>query len=224
MNPKLPLDGRIYTLTVGRVLNIIVFQINLDQLLFTATLRVRLGSCLSTALKMDNLDCTKINAHSSQKNSQLVYGRGSFTTASAHCQPHLSPLCWYTTHSSVPHTATIEMACLRQCSTNGKLRILVNTQPAPQAPGHCHQLGLAYGRETWLYPTNTLSATVRLSAASRHKTCFHKQGLLTTHSYRHDSTLLNYFLCFFFFFFFQVDLSLTSKFRPPHEGFRQATS
>ena len=30
----------------------------------------------------------------------------------------------------------------------------------PQAPGHCHQLGLAYGRETWVYLTNTLSATV----------------------------------------------------------------
>ena len=29
MNPKLPLNGRIYTLTVGRVLNIIGFQINL---------------------------------------------------------------------------------------------------------------------------------------------------------------------------------------------------
>jgi len=29
MNPKLPLDGCIYTLTEGRVLNTIVFQINL---------------------------------------------------------------------------------------------------------------------------------------------------------------------------------------------------
>ena len=28
------------------------------------------------------------------------------------------------------------------------------------APDHCHQLGLAYGRETWVYPMNTLSATV----------------------------------------------------------------
>jgi len=28
MNPKLPLDGRIYTLTAGRVLNTTVFQIN----------------------------------------------------------------------------------------------------------------------------------------------------------------------------------------------------
>ena len=103
------------------------------------------------------------------KNSQLVYGRGSFTTASAHCWPHLSPLCRYTTHSSVPHTATVEMAFLWHCSTNGKLHILVKAQPAPQAPGHCHQLGLAYGCETWVYPTNTLSATVVLSAASRHK-------------------------------------------------------
>jgi len=58
MNPKLPLDGHIYTLTAGRVLHINVcvwFQINLGKLLFRATLKVRLiGSCLSTALKMDN--------------------------------------------------------------------------------------------------------------------------------------------------------------------------
>ena len=54
------------------------------------------------------------------------------------------------------------MPFLWHCSTNGKLRILVKAQPAPQAPGHCHQLGLAYGRETWLYPTNTLSAFLLL--------------------------------------------------------------
>jgi len=29
MSPNLPLDGRMYTLAVGRVLNTIVFQINL---------------------------------------------------------------------------------------------------------------------------------------------------------------------------------------------------
>ena len=51
------------TLTVGRVLNTNVFQINLGELLFRATLKVRLGSCLSSALKMDKLDRTKINAH-----------------------------------------------------------------------------------------------------------------------------------------------------------------
>jgi len=58
------------------------------------------------------------------------------------------------------HTATVEMPFLWHCSTNDKLHILVKAQPAPQAPGHCHQLGLAYGCETWVYPTNTLSATV----------------------------------------------------------------
>ena len=64
MNPKLPLDGRIYTLTVGSVLTTNVFQTNLCQLLFRATLKVRLDSCLScTTLGMDNFDCTKMNAH-----------------------------------------------------------------------------------------------------------------------------------------------------------------
>ena len=63
MNPKLPLDGRIYTLTVGRVLNTNMFQINLGKLVLRVTLKVSLGSCLSTALKMENLDCTKIDAH-----------------------------------------------------------------------------------------------------------------------------------------------------------------
>ena len=63
MNPKLPLNGSIYTMTVARVLNTIVFQINLGYFLFRATLKVRLGSCFSTALKMDNFDCAKINAH-----------------------------------------------------------------------------------------------------------------------------------------------------------------
>ena len=119
MTPKLPLDGHIYTLTAGSVLNTNVFQINLGKLLLRVTLKVRLGSCLSTALKMDNLDCTKINAHF-KKNAQLVYGRGSFTTASTHCLPHLSPLCRYTTHTSVSHTATVEMSCLRHCITDGK--------------------------------------------------------------------------------------------------------
>ena len=32
--------------------------------------------------------------------------------------------------------------------------------PVLQAPGNCHQLGLAYGHETWAYPTNSLLATV----------------------------------------------------------------
>ena len=61
MNSKLPLDGCVYMLTVGRVLTTSVFQSNLGQ---GATLKVRLGSCLSLPLKWTaSLDCTKINAH-----------------------------------------------------------------------------------------------------------------------------------------------------------------
>ena len=55
---------------------------------------------------------------------EIVFGRGSFTTATG-SMPHLSSLRWYTTHSSVPHTTTVEKSCLQHCSTNGKLRILV---------------------------------------------------------------------------------------------------
>ena len=51
MNPKLLLAGCIYTLTAGTVLKTNVFQINLGKLLFRATLKVRLGSCLSLLSK-----------------------------------------------------------------------------------------------------------------------------------------------------------------------------
>ena len=86
------------------------------------------------------------------------------------------------------------------CSTNGKLRILVKAQPAPQAPGHCHQLGSAYGRETWVYPTNTLSATVAFLLLS--DTNLLPQAGITHYSQlltrQHSTKLL---LVFFFFFF-----------------------
>ena len=42
MNPKLSLDGRMYMLTVGSILATNVSQINLCQLLFRATLKVRM--------------------------------------------------------------------------------------------------------------------------------------------------------------------------------------
>ena len=82
MNQKLPLDGHIYTLTAGRVLYTNVLQIYLGRLLFRATLKDRLGSCLSTALEMGNLTAPK-SMHI--KNSQLVYGRGSFMSGNLHC-------------------------------------------------------------------------------------------------------------------------------------------
>ena len=56
-----------------------------------------------------------------------------------------------------------------------------------------------------------------LSAVSGHKQASH-----TIHSYWHDSTLLLKHLVFVVVVFFF--LSLSSKSRPPREGFRQATS
>ena len=95
------------------------------------------------------------------------------------------------------------MAFLWHCSTNGKLRILVKAQPAPQAPGHCHQLGLAYGRETWVYPTNTLSATVAFlllpdTNLLPQVAITHYSQLLTR---QHSTKLL---LVFFYLFYFYL--------------------
>ena len=45
---------------------------------------------------------------------------------------------------------------------NGKLRILVKAQPTPQAPGHCHQLGLAYYRATLIATEFVATMFVRL--------------------------------------------------------------
>ena len=67
-----------------------------------------------------------------------------------------------------------------------KLRILVKAQPALQAPGHCHQLGLAYGRKTWAYPTNTLSATVAFLLLL--DTNLLQQPGITHYSQLHDMT------------------------------------
>ena len=54
----MPLDGRIYMLTVGSVLTTNVSQTSLCQLLLRATIKVRLDPCLS----LDNFDCTKMIA------------------------------------------------------------------------------------------------------------------------------------------------------------------
>ena len=125
--------------------------------MFTATLRVRLGSCLSTALKMDNLDSTKINTHF--KIHSLSTG-GAHSRLLVHIVSPTSPPYVGTQLTALFHTQPLLKCPFYGIAAPGKLHILVKAQPAPQAPGHCHQLGLAYGRETWVYPTNTLAATV----------------------------------------------------------------
>ena len=60
MNPKFPLNGRIYMLTVGRVLlTTNASQISLCPHLFRATLKVRLGSRLWLLLEWTTLTTRK---------------------------------------------------------------------------------------------------------------------------------------------------------------------
>ena len=66
-------------------------------------------------------------------------------------------------HTTAPHTANFHHSCVQQYSTNDKWRILVKAQHHTKAPGHSYcQLGLAFGRETWAYPTKTVLATVTI--------------------------------------------------------------
>ena len=53
--PKLPLGGRIYMLTVGSVLTTNVSQTSLCQLSVRATIKIRLHSCLSLLLEWTTL-------------------------------------------------------------------------------------------------------------------------------------------------------------------------
>ena len=104
-------------------------------------------------------------------------------------------------------------------STNsklGKLCILVKAQPSTPSTW---PLDLAYGFETWAYPTSTLLATVTFMLLL--DTNLLPQAGITYYILTatwHNSILLNYILRKY------VDLSLSSKFRPPHEELRQATS
>ena len=63
MNPKLPLDERIYTPTVGSVLTTNVSQTYLYVLAFAQTYsQTQAKLMLVTTLEMDNFDCAKMNA------------------------------------------------------------------------------------------------------------------------------------------------------------------
>ena len=114
---------------------------------------------------------------------KLVFGRGSFTTATG-SMPHLSSLCRYITHSSVPHTATVEISCLQHCSTNGKLRILVKAQPItpsiwPLSPNRLDIRPPALG-----LPNEHTIGHCGLFSASRHKVApTSRHYSLATHRY-----------------------------------------
>ena len=133
-----------------------------------------------------------------------------------HCLSHLSLyVAKQLTHSSVPHTATVQLAWLSQCSTNDILRFLVKAQPSTQSTAPRSLTG--HGRETWAYSTNTVLATVAF-LLPLHTNLLSQAGI--THysqllTLQHTTKLL---LCK------KVDLSLYSKFWSPHEGFHKATN
>ena len=112
-------------------------------------------------------------------------------------------------------------------STDDILRIVVKAQPSTRSTGHGHLLGLAYNRKTWAYPMSTVLATVAFqllvdtSLLSQGGFMHYSQQLTLQHSTKLYFVFYSYL---FFINFFKVDLSFFSKFRPPHEGSRQATS
>ena len=107
MNPKLPLDRHIYTLTAVRSLNTNA----LGKLLLRSTLRVRLGSCFNCfrngQLGLHQNQCTF------QKIPSLSMG-GAHSRVEAYVASPTSPsFVGKQLHSSVPHTATVDISCLQ---------------------------------------------------------------------------------------------------------------
>ena len=128
MNPKLPLDGRIYTLTVGSILTTNVSQINLCQLFVQTYSQTRARLMFVTTLEMDNFDCTKMNARF-QKFTACLRDGLIHEWKQALLAPPLplmslnnSRLCSTHSHRTAP------LAWLNR--TSGKLRILVKAQPS----------------------------------------------------------------------------------------------
>ena len=58
---------------------------------------------------------------------------GSHSQVEGYIASPTFPLCWYTIHSFVPRTTTVDIFCVHYCSTNSKLRILVRAQLRTQS-------------------------------------------------------------------------------------------
>ena len=113
-----------------------------------------------TILGMDNFDCTKMMTYLKKITACLREGLiHEWKQALLAPPPPLmsvnnSQFC--STHAQPPLTSRFYSIAAQMVNCVFQLK----PSPVLQAPGHCHQLGLAYGRETWAYPTNTLLATV----------------------------------------------------------------
>ena len=123
-----------------------------------------------TTLGMDNFDCTKMNGHFKKFTACLQEGL-IHEWKQALLAPPLS-LMSLNTHGSVPHTATVQLPWLSDCSTNDKLRILVKAHPStwstwPRSPT---RLGIR-PRDLGLLNKHSLGHC-GLSASSRRKLAF----------------------------------------------------
>ena len=119
-----------------------------------------------TTLGMDNFDSTKMITF-----SQLVYGRGSFTSAwkQALLAPPSPLMLVKKTHSSVPHTATVDISFLQHCSTNGKLCIPVKAQPSTPSTWPLSPTRLGIRPRDLGLPNEYTLGHCGFSAASRHE-------------------------------------------------------
>ena len=159
-------------LTVGSILTTNVSQTSLCQLLFRATIS-QAWLMFVTTLGMDSFDCTKMFAHFKTFRACLREGVIHEWKQALLAPP--SPLMLVKkkkTHSSVPHTATVDISFLQHCSTNSKLRIPVKAQPS--TPNTWPLSPTRLGIRPWdLGLLNEYSlGHCGLSAASRHKLTF----------------------------------------------------
>ena len=129
MNPKLPLNGRIYTLTVGSVLINHQCISNQSMPAFVQTYsQTRARLMFVTTLEMDNFDCTKMNARFQKFTACLREGLIHEWKQALLAPPlplmslNNSRLCSTHSHRTAP------LAWLYR--TSGKLRILVKAQPS----------------------------------------------------------------------------------------------
>ena len=113
MNPKLPLDGRIYMLTVGSVLTTNVSQISLCQLLFSnqPTLILQLKFKGTGGLKTTQVSClldSLLQNHSSTHHRMKFvsfYSRVIRTSKPYYNILAIPTSVKHTTHSRSPHNA-----------------------------------------------------------------------------------------------------------------------
>ena len=127
MNPKLPLDGHIYTCTHCRWRPNHQCISNQSGPAFVQSYsQSQARPMFVTALGMDNFDCTKMQAHfTACLREGLIHEWKQAGITSPTSPPYVPK---QLTVLSVPHTSTLQHTLLQR-SINDILRILVKAQP-----------------------------------------------------------------------------------------------